>query len=260
MSDSLMRMSWIVKSCLLESWRKKETLVLGILLVLLVTPLLLVDFFNTASPARLIIEMTLLLIWIFSMFLTVSVGQRSIGDEFTFKTINPLLAKPVSRVEVVLGKFIGAGVVVGTALGLMYTVAFSINIFSGFNASLVFWIQAFWLHLVGLLMLLSLVLLGSVFLSKSLNVTLSYILVACCWLFGEKVVQGIVESHGPVEIIGNVLVCIMPHIQLFDIRKLLIHSWDPLAGWVVLWLTGYAFLYTFIGLALTVFKFKRVRS
>src|SRR5207249_1831873 len=77
-------------------------------------------FFNDPTIVRYLKEVCLLLIWISSLVICITTSARQIPAECENRTIFPLLAKPVTRWQVVLGKFAGCWLACGIALLVFY--------------------------------------------------------------------------------------------------------------------------------------------
>src|SRR5205085_12652101 len=79
-----------------------------------------VNFFGEEKIARYLKELCLLLIWIAGLIIAVTTTARQIPSERENRTIFPLLAKPVSRNHLLLGKFLGCWLACGLALLVLY--------------------------------------------------------------------------------------------------------------------------------------------
>src|SRR5688572_19633234 len=97
----------IASVVLKESYRRKDFYVLFFLTAVLTVILGSANFFNDKSIVRYLKEVCLLFIWISALVIAVTTAARQIPAERENRTIFPLLAKPVSRWDVILGKFLG---------------------------------------------------------------------------------------------------------------------------------------------------------
>jgi len=103
-----------------ELYRRKDFYVLLVLTALITGVLGLINFFNDPTIVRYLKEICLLLIWISSLVICITTAARQIPAECENRTIFPLLAKPVTRGQVVLGKFAGCWFACGIALLVFY--------------------------------------------------------------------------------------------------------------------------------------------
>src|SRR2546427_3913100 len=103
-----------------ELYRRKDFYVLFILTALITLLLGSINLFNDDKIVRYLKEICLLLIWVSSLVIAIVTIARQIPAERENRTIFPLLAKPVSRAQVVLGKFVGCWLTCGLALMIFY--------------------------------------------------------------------------------------------------------------------------------------------
>src|SRR3954452_3017571 len=103
-----------------ELYRRKDFYVLFVLTALITLLMGSVKFFNDDKIVRYLKDICLLLIWISALVIAIATTARQIPAERENRTIFPLLAKPVTRWQVVLGKFVGCWLACGMALVLFY--------------------------------------------------------------------------------------------------------------------------------------------
>src|ERR1051325_9604652 len=90
-----------------ELYRRKDFYVLFILTALITLVLGSVNFFGEAKIARYLKEICLLLIWIAGLVIAITTTARQIPSRRENRAIFPLLAKAVTRQQLILGKFLG---------------------------------------------------------------------------------------------------------------------------------------------------------
>src|SRR6267154_5505105 len=155
-----------------ELLRRKDFYVLFVLTALITILLAFVTFFHDDKIVRYLKEIVLLLIWISALVIAIGTTARQLHAERENRTIFPLLAKPVSRAQVILGKFAGCWLACGLALVVFY-VFFGVIAGSRehHGPSLIFF-QGLWLHYAMLGVVIALGLFGSVvFTAPSSNAT-----------------------------------------------------------------------------------------
>ena len=99
-----------------ELYRRKDFYVLFILTVLITLVMWSARFFNDDAIIRALKEICLMLIWISALVIAITTAARQIPFERESRTIFPLLAKPVARWQVMVGKFLGCWLACGMAL------------------------------------------------------------------------------------------------------------------------------------------------
>src|ERR1051326_684865 len=103
-----------------ELYRRKDFYVLLVLTAVLTILMSFVNFFNEPKIVEDLKEICLLLIWLAGLVIAITTTARQIPAERESRTIFPLLAKPVTRAHVVLGKFLGCWQANGIALVVFY--------------------------------------------------------------------------------------------------------------------------------------------
>ena len=101
-----------------ELYRRKDFYVLFILTVLICLIMASVNIFNDKHIVRYLKELCLLLIWISSLVIAITTTARQIPAERENRTLLPLLAKPITRTQLVFGKFLGCWLACGLVLDL----------------------------------------------------------------------------------------------------------------------------------------------
>jgi len=156
-----------------ELYRRKDFYVLFVLTALLTLVLGSVKFFHDDKIVRYLKEMCLLLIWISALIIAIVTTARQIPAERENRTIFPLLAKPVTRAQVIAGKFLGCWLASGIVLLVFYIFFGVISGSREHQWPLLNYFQAMWLQWMMLAIVISFVLFGSiVFAAPSSNNTI----------------------------------------------------------------------------------------
>src|SRR6266404_2998856 len=169
-----------------ELYRRKDFYVLFILTVLLCLIMASVSIFNDSHIIRYMKEFCLLLVWIASLVIAITTSARQIPAERENRTLFPLLAKPLTRTELLLGKFLGCWVACGLALLCFYLFFGLLAASREHHWPLVNYLQAGLLHWVMLGVVIAATLLGSlVFAAPSSNATIAFVVTAGILLLGR---------------------------------------------------------------------------
>jgi Cu-processing system permease protein len=241
-----------------ELYRRKDFYVLFVLTAVITLLMGSVSFFHDSGIVRYVKEIALLLIWISSLVVAIGTTARQIPAERENRTIFPLLAKPVTRAQVILGKFAGCWCACGLALIVFYLF---FGIVSGSREH--YWpvlsfLQALWLQWVMLGIVVAFVLFGSVvFAAPSSNATISFIVVLGILLLGRHLNQVALQQPEPLRSIVYGLYFLIPHLEWYDVRDLIIYDWNRV-GWIDCGLaTLYAAAYTSLLLVAAWLVFRR---
>jgi len=217
-----------------------------------------VNFFNIPNIARDLKEICLLLIWISALVIALTTAARQIPAERENRTIFPLLAKPVTRGQIITGKFLGCWLAVGIALALFYLFFTIISCSRKSRWPLSSYFQAFWLQWTMLGIVIAMVLFGSVvFTSPAENVTILFFIVMGILLLGSHLNDVALQLPEPTRTIVYIVYFLIPHLELFDVRDFIIYD-QPLIPWVdCLLATVYGLVYVSLFLYATWLVFRR---
>jgi ABC-type transport system involved in multi-copper enzyme maturation permease subunit len=229
-----------------ELYRRKDFYVLFVLTALITLVMGSVSFFHDAKIVRYVKEIALLLIWISALVIAIGTTARQIPAERENRTIFPLLAKPVTRAQVILGKFAGCWLACGLALIVFYLFFAIVSGSREHHWPLLNFFEALWLQWAMLGVVVALVLLGSViFAAPSSNATISFIVVLGILFLGRYLNQVALQQPEPLRTLLYDSYFLIPHLEWYDVRDFIIYDRN-LAGWVD---CGLATLYAVIYMA-----------
>ncbi len=244
-----------------ELYRRKDFYVLFIVTILICLVMASVNIFNDAKIVRYLKEICLLLVWISSLVIAVTTTARQIPAERENRTLLPLLAKPLTRPQLIFGKFLGCWLACGLTLICFYVFFGALAATREHQWPLLDYFQAAVLHWFMLGIVVAMALLGSlVFAAPSSNNTITFIVVGGILFVGRHLNQVALTMHEPVRTVVYAVYYAIPHLELFDVRDLVIHNW-PLIPWSYFSLgLIYALGYTgvFLTCACLVFRRKAV--
>jgi ABC-type transport system involved in multi-copper enzyme maturation permease subunit len=241
-----------------ELIRRKDFYVLFVMTAVMMLLLASVNFFNEPAISGIIKEASLLLIWISSFVMAITTAARQIPSERESRTIFPLLAKPVSRAELIGGKFLGCWLACGICLTVFY-LFFAVVIGTREQGwPLMMYFQALWLHWILLAVVVSMSLLGSiVFAAPSSNSTIVSVIVLGIWLLGQYLNRVALKLAEPLSTIVYSIYFAIPHFEFFDVRDKVIHKLG-LVPWDVFFLaTLYGAAYAIMFVTATWLLFRR---
>src|SRR6266496_6414998 len=206
-----------------ELYRRKDFYVLFVLTALLTLLMGSMNFFHDDKIVRYLKDIALMLIWISALVVAIGTAARQIPAERENRTIFPLLAKPVTRGQVILGKFAGCWFACGLALLVFYLFFGVVSGNREHHWPLVMYVGGFWLQWVMLGIIVALVLLGSVvFTAPSSNATICFIIVIGLWFVGGHLNRVALQQAEPLRTIVYTVYFLIPHLEWYDIRDLII--------------------------------------
>jgi len=214
-----------------EMYRRKEFYVLLILTVVITVMLGSVKFFGDDQIVRYLKWVCLLMIWISSLVIAISSMARQIPAEKEQRTIFPLLAKPISRPQLLAGKFLGCWLACGMALACFYIFFALLSASRDHGWTVLSYFQAATLHWAMLGILLGMVLVGSlVFAAPSSNGTICFVVAVGILYLGHYLNVVAIRMDEPGRAITYGIYYVIPHLELFNVSRRVIHDW-PAINW-----------------------------
>jgi len=241
-----------------ELYRRKDFYVLFVLTALITLLMGSANFFGDASLVGYITEIALLLIWISLLVISISTAARQIPSERENRTILPLLAKPVTRGQLIMGKFIGSWLAATIAMLVFYLFLALIIWSRGEGPKISTYIQGIWLHWVCLAIITAMAICGSVFFSApSANITITLIVTSAILTVGRYLNLLAEQKPEPFQSIIYAIYYAIPHLEWYDLRDLIVHKHPPAPWWAAGVVTLYGTVYSAIFLTITWLRFKR---
>ncbi|MGA2866232.1 MAG: ABC transporter permease subunit [Verrucomicrobiota bacterium] len=215
-----------------ELYRRKDFYVLFVITAVITLMMGSVSFFHEANIVRYVKDICLLLIWISSLVIAIVTTARQIPAERESRTIFPLLAKPVTRGQVVVGKFAGCWLACGLALVVFYLFFGLVSAAKEGHLPLGQYLQAFWLHWATLAVVISMALLGSlVFSAPSANATICFTAVVAIFILGGYLHKLAALQPPLIALLLLLLYFLIPHLEWFyTLRERLVFD-HSLIGW-----------------------------
>ena len=229
-----MTVIWAIATVVIkELLRRKDFYVLFILTALITLMMGSINLFDDRNIVRYLKEVCLLLVWLSSLVIAISTTARQIPAEREQRTIFPLLAKPVSRGQLITGKFLGCWLACGVALVVFYLFFGLISASREHEWPLANYFQAAALHWSALAILIAITLLGSIiFAAPSSNGTIVFVVAAGILSIARHLNKVALQMHEPGRTILSAIYFAIPHLELFDVRDLIIHNLPPVP-WLV---------------------------
>jgi Cu-processing system permease protein len=214
-----------------EMYRRKDFYVLLTLTIVITLMMASINIFNDDKIARYLKEGCLLLIWVSALVIAIGTVARQLPMEKENRTIYPLLAKPISRLQLVAGKFLGCWLACGIALLCFYVFFGCLSFSRERHWFLVNYFQAATLQWAMLAVVIGMALVGSlVFAAPSSNGTIVFVLVLGILFVGGHLHHVAHQFTGPGEAITTAIYFAIPHLEILNVRERIIHDW-PAIEW-----------------------------
>lgn len=217
----------IAKITVSEARRRRVIQAVIILVVLLLASMTFFSYLSPQEQARMLISGGLAAIVVFGILLAIFIAAFMIPSEIENRTIYAILSKPVRRFEFVLGKYVGAMIVLGVIVGIMTVVLVGVLVLqdhlvqdlpdSVFNPNLGPVVLAAVLSYFALAVLTALIVLISTVASTTMTVISAFII----WALGslqETIHDLATNATGAARLLLLVIYNVVPKLENFDIR------------------------------------------
>ena len=255
----MMRVLTLSRVVWLEMIRRKDLYVLLILLVTLLFVLLSLNIFGLGGVVRYVADVGLLFAWLFAIILGVSTAGRQLPQEEAKRTIYPLLAKPVTRADVVLGKWLGSWTITVSCTALFYLLVVGVVLLRGGGIQPVTLAQGFVLHAVAMGIVTALTVAISTRMTYGAAASVAYILIAGAFSIASRVPELLVHEDGFVARGLLALYYGLPHLELFDLRQRIVHEWGAIPCRTLLFVAMYGVVWVLFLLLLAWMGYRRKR-
>lgn len=233
----------IAKLVVKEVMRKKDFYVAFVLTAVILCYAAQLKFYNVGNAHRYLLDIGLGLSFLFAVILTVALAAHQFPNELQSRTLHVLWAKPVSRGQFILGKFLGAYAAGMTCFTLFYLALILVAV-TKTSVPPVTALEAYALFGLCLMMVTALAEMLSYFVSTTIAVSLTLFLYAFISLYGffarESARHLAPWVRWPIE----AFYYLAPHFEFFDMRQRFIHGGAPIGPDVLLFLAAYAALYS----------------
>ncbi len=251
-----------------ESVRDKVFYNLLLFAIVLVMASLLIGQLTASQDLKIIKDLGLSATSIFGLFIAVFVGISLVWKEVERRSIYSLLAKPIRRSELIVGKYLGLAFTLLVNVAVMAATLYAVLAYM--NAGADAGVRASWdapaldpRMLVAMLLIwfeLLVVTAVAIFFSAFSSPMLSAVFTFGLWVVGHfnadlKHFESVVESR-PVAWLARALYYLLPNLSPFDIKTQVVHAQPVAAGYVGMTL-AYGLVYITALIVAAAFIFSR---
>ncbi len=177
---------------------------------------------------------------IFGTLIALFIGVGLISKEIERRSLYPLLAKPLTRSEFLLGKFVGLSFTLFVNIGLMSLGLFATLLVTYHRADLAL-LKAIYPIFLGLILVVAVALFFSSVASSSLLATLWTLAVVVAGRLSD-VIRDMRDVTSVPHWLVTGLYWALPNFQNFDVKNEVVYG-DPVSPVALLWMTAYALAY-----------------
>lgn len=251
------RLLGIAYVTVLESFRRKDPYVVLILGFALVLGAALFNQFGIEGLEKFVKDVALTVTNILCIVICVVAAARQLPSEIANRTLYPLLAKPIRRTTVFLGKYLGVGVMSSAVVVLFWAELQILFLLFGVSSGTIFF-QALYLRILSMWLIAAVVVALSLFLTHGANVTVSLLLCLAMSTFANTILAVHGELQGAARRLAEALYWVVPHLELFDLSKKVIHDWPSIPAMALAALTAYTVVYAALFIGIGCWRFRRI--
>lgn len=247
----------LAKGVLLESLRRKDLWVVAILGFLIICAAGALGFFGIKGLESFVKDLGVTVLGLFSTIMAVLTSSRLLPDEIKNRTLYPLLARPITRLDFLIGKWIGSVLV--TWISFLFLCLLTAGALAAFHVSFEPVMAQYVLaKMMGLSVICAVSLTLGTYMTPQAAATLSFVLA-----FGSSmIVRGLLmayDASNPFMAWSfKLLNAILPQYSLFDLGGRAANvGWAPVPASIILFLLGYMAIYSSGMLAISWAKFRR---
>ena len=240
-----MRNILAVAGVVLRCWsRRKEGYILVLILAAVQYAVASMHVLSAGGASLYLYDVGLLLTWFLGWIVAIHVGASELPGEESRGTIFLLLAKPLSRAELIVGKWLGAWATVVICTLAFHVVSLLSALAVGVQPPLSALAEMCLLHLVSLAVLTAMALAVSTRLNRDAAVSLTVTAALAIYLIVPKIPKLAHYAAGWRTGMLEVLYYALPHLDLFDLRRRVLHGYGPVSANVLVTLVAYGAVWT----------------
>jgi Cu-processing system permease protein len=200
-----------------ETIRDKILYNLVFFALLLIGTSVLLGTLTIGEQSRIINDLGLAAINLVAVIIAIFVGIGLVTKEIERHTIYTILARPITRVQFILGKYLGLGFIVAVNIAIMFTMFLGTIWLSG-NAIYGSLFQAVELILVETLLVMAVAMFFSTFSSSTVSATMTLGFYAIGHLTSD--LKGIAEKsqNQITEVVLTALYYVCPNLEMLNIK------------------------------------------
>ena len=247
----------LAQGVVLESVRRKDLWVVAILGFLIMMAAGTLGFFGMQGLQIFVKDLSVSVLGMFSTIVAILTAARMLPDEIRQRTLYPLLARPISRFDLIFGKTIGS-VLVSWIAFLVLAALTGIALLTFHVKFEPIMLQYLLCKMMGLALTCSLAVALSAYMTPAAGATMSFILVFGSSMITRATMMAYTGASPELKPVIRIFTAVFPEFTLFDLGGRVANlNWAPVPIWVVLFLFGYMFFYSSSFLGLAWLKFRR---
>ena len=256
MTERVVHIRVLTWATLVETVRRKDLYVVWLLAICGLAAGGLLASKGVRGVETFLRDIVLTVVNFLSTAICVWLAARQVPEELSRRTLFPLLARPVRRIDVLIGKFLAVWLLSCGALLVLAACAWVT--LARFDAAIgpIFW-QYLFLRMLSFGPIAAMTIALSLVLSPAATVVLSGLLTLFATTFSRSLEEAI-RHGGPAQMLLKPLYFLLPHLDLFDLSQRTAYDYPPIGAWALGVMALYAVTYAAVFLGLGELRFRRM--
>jgi len=251
----MMRSLLIARNTFREAVRDKVFLIVGVFGLILVASSVVMSPLTVGAREKIVADMGLSSVSIFSLIVILLVGSSMVHKEIDKRTIMVLLSKPVSRLEYMIGKFLGLAMTLAVMFVAMTALFWLACQMTGVAFERAF-LASLSLSYLEMLVVTSIMIFFSSFTTPVLTSLFTLGVYVVGHLVRDLEAFALVAGSDGLFQVMRALKHVFPNLDLFNIRNAVVHQ-IPIEPGQLLWAPIYGVVYAALLLVLSDLVFRR---
>lgn len=251
--------AWVTlaRGVVLESVRRKDLWVVAILGFLIMASAGALGFFGMQGLEAFAKDLAGTVLGGLGTVMAVVVSTRLMPEEIRQRTLYPLIARPITRLDLLIGKYLGAVAVTSLAFLILASLTGVALAMFGVQFESVM-VQYVLMRLVGLSVVCAVGLALSLLMTANAAATMGFVLAIGSGLIVRALVMAYEASPAALQPVMRGVNALVPQYGLFDLgSRAANQGWGPAPAWVIGALLAYAAVYSSAMIAVGYWKFRR---
>ena len=209
---------WIIaKNTFRENLRDRILYNLLFFAALLIGASVVLGDLTFTEQKKIVTDVGLAAINVVGVIIAIFVGVGLVSKEIEKRTIYTLMARPINRVQFILGKYVGLGLTLAINAGVMLAVFLATLLMSGtpIHGGL---FQATQLMFVELLLVMAMALLFSTFSTATLSATFTVALYLVGHVSTELKGLAANSQHEVLRVVANAVYYLCPNLEMLNVK------------------------------------------
>ena len=210
----------------LETIRRRDLYVVLILMVFMVLGAYSFSFFGVSGLQVFVKDMAFTCVGLFSTIVGVIIAARQVPEEIQRRTIYPLLARPISRWQLLVGKLVSAWLTSCLCFLVLTGIATLLLLLMRVPLTAIFF-QYVFLKCCSFLWLCGFTIFLSIYMSQGAAITIGILLAMGSGAFTRAYLL-FANVPTPLKPLLMIVYGLFPNYTLFDLTKKLVYDWPPI--------------------------------